>query len=116
MKMNKRLAALLAALFLAPFFAAEAETAPAFTLDENAVLRGMDRSWMQGYAPSAAGDKWTMILPVKSAEAVGTVTAELVVPTERLSLFKSGKKTVTARLETKDTWGVRFTMDLFPDQ
>ena len=116
MKMNKRLAALLAALFLAPFFAAEAETAPAFTLDENAVLRGMDRSWMQGYAPSAAGDKWMMILPVKSAEAVGTVTAELVVPTERLSLFKSGKKTVTARMEIKDTWGVRFTMELFPDQ
>ena len=71
MKMNKLLAVLLTALFLAPFFAARAETAPAFTVDEGAVLKGMDRSWRQGYTPSAAGDKWTMILPVRSGEAAG---------------------------------------------
>jgi hypothetical protein len=120
MKMNKLLAVLLTALFLTPFLtafsAARAEDAPAFTADETAVLRGMDRSWLQGYTPSTAGDRWTMILPVRSEMAKGPVTAELALPAGRFSLFKNGRKTVTARMETKGVWGVRFAMDLFPDQ
>ena len=116
MKMHKWLAVLLTALFLTPFFAAKAETAPAFTIAENAVLKGMDRSWLQGYTPSAAGDRWTMILPVSSETASGAVTAELVLPTERLSLFRNQKMKVTARMEGKGVWGVRFSLDLLPDQ
>ena len=124
MKMNKTLAVLLTVLFLIPFFTvcAENETvvpdaaAPAFEIDETAVLRGMDRSWLQGYVPSAAGDRWTMILPVRSDAADGPVTAELVAPTDRVSLFKSGKKTVKARMESKGVWGVRFAFDLYPEQ
>ena len=116
MKMNKLLAVLLTALFLTPFFPAKGESAPAFAVDENAVLRGMDRSWLQGYAPSAAGDKWTIVLPVRSETAAGQITAEFEAPTERTSLFKPGRRTVTARAEAKGIWGVRFTFDLYPDQ
>lgn len=120
MKMNKMLAVLLTALFLTPFLTlaapARAETAPDFVTDETAVLRGMDRSLLQGYVPSAAGDRWSLVLPVRSELAAGTVTAELVLPTERFPLFRNGKKTVTARMENKGVWGVRFSMDLFPDQ
>lgn len=116
MKMNKMLAVLLTALFLTPFFAARGESAPAFTVDETAVLRGMDRSWLQGYTPTVQADKWTMILPVRSETAVGTVTAEMVAPVERASLFKPGKMTAAAKMETNGLWGVRFTLDLYPDQ
>ena len=116
MKMNKMLAVLLTALFLTPFFAARGESAPAFTVDETAVLRGMDRSWLQGYTPTVQADKWTMILPVRSEAAVGTVTAEMVAPVERASLFKPGKMTAAAKMETNGLWGVRFTLDLYPDQ
>ena len=116
MKTKRLLAVLLTALFLAPFFSTRAETAPAFETEMNAVLRGMDRSWLQGYTPAAEGDRWTMILPVRSDAAVGQITAELALPTERVALFKGGKKTVTARMETQGVWGVRFTMDLFPEQ
>ena len=116
MKMNKWLAALLAAWFLIPFFSAKAETAPAFTVDEDAVLREMDRSWRQGYMPAVGGNRWTMILPVRSAEAAGPVTAELVFPTERYSFFRPGKMTMTAQQETTGIWRVRFSLDLFPNQ
>ena len=116
MKMNKLLAVLLTALFLVPFFPARAEETPAFTVDENVMLRGMDRTWLQGYTPAVERDRWILILPVRSEAAAGTVQAELVAPTERTSLFKPSKMTSTAREETKGVWGVRFTLEMYPDQ
>ena len=117
--MNKWLAALLAALFLTPFFApsftALAEETPAFTIDEDAVLRGMDRSWRQGYTPAAGGKKWTLILPVRSDTAAGSITAELVMPPEQPSPFKGTVMPVTVRPETAGIWGVRITADLLQD-
>ena len=118
MKMNKLLAVLLTVLFLAPFFPARAETAPAFTVDETAVLKGMDRSWMQGYVPSVSRDKWTMILPVRSDSAVGAVKAELVVKNNRMTPFKPQAMIAEGREETnaKGVRGVRFSLALLPDQ
>ncbi len=115
MKIKRLFAVVLTALFLAPFFPARAETAPAFEIDVNTVLRGMDRSWLQGYAPTAEGGRWTMILPVRSDAAVGQITAELALPEGRVAPFKDGKRTVSARMEAQGIWGVRFALELLSD-
>ena len=88
MKKHKLLAVLLTALFLAPFFPARAETVPAFTVNEGAVLKGMDRSWRQGYTAAVSGNKWTLVLPVQSEAAAGSLKAELAVKDERTTPFK----------------------------
>ena len=97
MKKNILIAAILAALFLAPFFTARAEAAPAFTADENQLLQGMSRTWLQGYEPDVSKGRWVMILPVRSETATGAVTAELVLPRERTSPFRPQTTKVTAR-------------------
>lgn len=118
MKINKLLAALLAALFLAPFFAARAETAPAFTVNEETVIKGMDRPWRQGYTAAVTGNKWTLVVPVRSDLAAGSLRAELAVKDERTTPFKPQAMTVDAREEelNKGNWAVRFTLLLLPDQ
>ena len=118
MKKHKLLAVLLTALFLAPFFPARAETVPAFTVNEGAVLKGMDRSWRQGYTAAVSGNKWTLVLPVQSEAAAGSLKAELAVKDERTTPFKPQVMTVDAREEerNKGNWAVRFTLLLLPDQ
>ena len=107
------LAVLLTALFLAPFCVARGESEPAFTVDETCVLRGMDRSWQQGYTPAMGGGRWNLILPVRSDTAVGNITAELVLPTGCTSFFKGGDLTASARMEEKGIWGVRLSPAIF---
>lgn len=114
--MNKLLAVLLTALFLTPFFTARAETAPVLAVDETAVLRGMDRSWQQGYTPAVSGGRWTMILPVRSDQAAGALKAELIVNNERVTPFKAQAMSVEAREEERGLWAVRFSLNLLPDQ
>ena len=116
MKKNILIAAILAALFLAPFFTARAEAAPAFTADENQLLQGMSRTWLQGYEPDVSKGRWVMILPVRSETATGAVTAELVLPRERTSPFRPQTTKVTAREETSGVWGVRFSLAVFDDR
>ena len=113
--MNKTrwLAVLLTALFLALFCVARGESAPAFTVDETCVLRGMDRSWQQGYTPSMDNGRWSMILPVRCEDAVGSITAELVLPAGCTSFFRGGDLTCTARQEIKGVWGIRFSPAIF---
>ena len=113
MKKNILLAVLLAALFLMPFCTACGEIAPAFTVDETCVLRGMDRSLRQGYEPSLGGSRFSLILPVRSDTAIGSVTAELVPPAGCTSFFKGGDLTAFAREEEKGVWGVRLSPAVF---
>ena len=115
MKKNMLLAVLLTALFLAPFSAVHGEAEPAFTVDETRILSGMDRSIRQGYTPAVSGNRWTMILPVCSDTAVGSVTAELLTPAGCTSFFKSGEIRMTAVKEDLDVWGVRFSPAVFPN-
>ena len=62
MKKKRLFAVLLTAVLLVPIFAARGEGAPALSLDENRILRGMDRSWYQGYEASTDRNKWSLIL------------------------------------------------------
>ena len=114
--MNKLLAVLLTALFLTPFFAACAEPAAALTVDETVVLKGMDRSWRQGYTPSVSKNHWNLILPVRSEQAAGTLPAELAITNEQVTPFKTQNMKVEAREEEKGLWGVRFSLAMFPGQ
>lgn len=113
MKKNILLAVLLTALFLAPFCAARGETAPAFTVDETIALRGMNRSIRQDYAPSMGDGRWNLVLPVRSGAAVGTITAELILPEGCTSFFRGGDLTAVARMEEQGVWGVRLSPAIF---
>ena len=116
MKKNILLAVLLTALFLAPFSAARGEAETAFAADETKALQGMGRSILQGYEESVRGDRWTLILPVRSETAAGQVTAELLTPEASNSFFRTREIVTYAREEEKGIWGVRFSVPLFPDQ
>jgi hypothetical protein len=113
MKKNILLAVLLAALFLAPFYAAHGEDAPVFTLDETVVLRGMDRSLRQGYTPSMGSGRWNLVLPVRSEAAVGSITAELILPESCTSFFRGTNLTSVAQIEDRGIWGVRLSPAIF---
>ena len=116
MKMNKLFAVLLTALFLTLFFNAYGESAPAFSIDGNAVFRGMDRSWNQGYEPSTSRGKWELILPVRSGKLQEPVTAELVIPEGRLTPFKAQSMTVQGKEEEEGLWEVKFTLSLLSNR
>ena len=64
MKKNRLYAALLTVLFLIPVLTALGEPAFSISLDENTVLRGMDRSWSQGYTAGDSRGRWNLIVPV----------------------------------------------------
>lgn len=71
----------------------------AFTLDEAAVIDGMDgRSWAQGYEPTESSGTLTLCLPLRSEAARGSVTAELLPESLAASPFKAQtmKATFTA--------------------
>ncbi len=116
MKIKQILTVLLTVLFLALFSAADAETVPAFAPDRNTVLKGMDRSWGQGYEPSVTKGKWEMILPVRSEKALDPVTAELVIPEDRLTPFKAQTMSGQVREEEKGLWEVKFTLNLLSNR
>ena len=113
--MNRLLTVMLTVLFLAPVFAARGEAATTLILDENTVLRGMDRSWYQGYAASTSKSKWSLILPIRTEGETAAVSAELQVRNPRVTPFKSQNMTVEAREEEKDIWGVRFALAMLPN-
>ena len=113
MKKKRLFAVLLTAVLLVPIFAACGEGAPALSLDENRILRGMDRSWYQGYEASTDRNKWSLILPIRTEGEVESVMAELRVNNPRVTPFKSQDMTVEAH-EDEETgiWEVRFTLSM----
>lgn len=115
MKKNKMLAVLLTVLFLAPFFRAGAEEPAAFTVDDTMVLRGMDRSWKQGYTPGISKGKWVMVLPVRAAEKCESLRAELILADEGTTPFKRQAMAVSGIKEEPGVWTVRFSLALLAD-
>ena len=75
----------LIALFLIPIGAlAEGD----FTLDENALLGGMSRTWAQGYEPVISGGAMTLHVPLTSEKSMGKITVTLRMKDETVSPFK----------------------------
>ena len=94
MKTKRLFAVLLTAVLLVPVFAGRGEGTLALSLDENRILRGMDRSWYQGYEASTDRNKWSLILPIKTEGEIESVTAELQVKNPKVTPFKSQNMTV----------------------
>ena len=115
MKKNRIIAALLTVLFLIPVLIALGEPAFSISLDENAVLRGMDRSWFQGYTAGDSRGRWNLIVPVRVEGEAESMTAELKMNNPRLNPFKSQEMTVEAQEEEAHTWGVRFGLSLLAE-
>lgn len=116
MKIKFFLAALLTALFLAPFFRGSAEEPAPFVLDEGRVLPGMSRSWLQGYEPSIEGNRLTLILPILSEKAVDAIRVELLVQDESGSPFRPRSMAVTARRNGEGAYAARLTLALHADR
>lgn len=116
MKKRYVFAALLAAVFLISMIPVQAEENPDFTLDELQVLKGMDRSWLQGYEPSVFHDTLTVVLPILSARAEGEIQTELILPDIRISPFKPQILSVTTPRSGSGTYPVTLKLALFPDR
>ena len=117
MKRKILLAVLLTAVFFVPLFlpAAHAEDA-AFAIDERRVLPGMSRSYLQGYVPSVSRNEMTLLLPVTSPSAVGTIQAEILPADEGLSPFPPQSMAARAQRAESGVWPLRFTIKLHEDR
>ena len=86
----------LIALFLTPIFALAEQD---FSLDENALLGGMGRTWAQGYEPVTSSSAMTLHFPLSSEKNTGKVTATLRMKDEAVSPFKG---TMSAQYQLSD--------------
>lgn len=109
------IAVLLTALLLAPLFQGRAEE-PAFTVDQEHVYQGMNRSWRQGYEPSVSNNRLTLMLPLQSDQAYGTIETELIVADEALSPFKPQSMKVKTQRSESGVYVVRLPIELYADR
>lgn len=71
-------------------------SADGFSLDEKAVMKGMDgRSWYQGYQPSTQYGNYTICLPLRSDTAEGNIEVSLTLNDPELYLFSRQPGTIT---------------------
>nr|MBR4281379.1 hypothetical protein [Clostridia bacterium] len=115
MKSKYFIAVLLTVLFLVPIFGAQAEDSPV-TIDQDRILNGMNRSWMQGYEPSVSQNKWTLVLPVLSETAYGYIQTELIMADETLSPFKPQTMSVKTQRSESGIYAVRLPLELYADR
>lgn len=59
-----------------------------FVLDERRAYSGMNRSYLQGYVPTVKGDEMTVVLPLTSDSAHGSIQAKIVPKDMAHSPFK----------------------------
>ena len=106
---------LLTVLFLVPIFHANAEESQ-FRIDEDRVLNGMNRSWMQGYEPSIAQNRLTLVLPILSEEASGYIQTEIIMADAALSPFKPQTMSVKTQRSESGIYAVRLSLELYADR
>ncbi len=108
-------AVLLVVLLFLPLLSGAAEEGDPFSLDEHAVFADMGRSWLQGYSPAITANRMKLILPLRSREPAGDITAELIID-EALSPFKAQSMAAAVQREAEGLWAARFNLSLFPDR
>lgn len=108
-------AVLLTVLFLVPISQGHADEA-AFTIDQECLLNGMNRSWMQGYEPAISNNKLTLVLPILSDEAYGSIQTELIMENESLSPFKPQSMSVATRRSENGLYAVFLPLGLYADR
>ena len=114
MKKAYWIAVLLTALLLVPLFQGNAENA--FTVDQENVYQGMNRSWQQGYEPSIANNRLTLMLPLLSEQAYELIETELIVADEALSPFKPQSMKVKNQCSESGAYIVRLPLELYADR
>ena len=107
---------LLAVLLAAMIPCAFAEGTEAFTIDERAVFSDMSRSYLQGYEPDISWDRLSLVLPIRSEQAAGTIAAELIAADEAVSPFKPQSMSAKTQRVEDGLWAVRFSLSLFSDR
>lgn len=115
MKKAYWIAVLLTVLLLAPLFQGNAEET-AFTVDQERVCQGMNRSWRQGYEPTIANNRLTLILPLLSDQAYGAIETELVMADEALSPFKPQSMSVRTQPSEGGAYVVRLPLEVYADR
>lgn len=115
MKKAYWIAVLLTVLLLAPLFQGNA-IENAFTVDQEHVYQGMNRSWRQGYEPSVANNRLTLTLPLLSDQAYGAIETELIVADEALSPFKPQTMKVKTQRSEGGVYLVRLPVELYADR
>ena len=115
--MKKILSILLLAVLIAAMIpSAWADNTDAFIIDERAVFHDMSRSYLQGYEPVVSWDRLTMVIPIRSEKAVGSIQAELIVANEDISPFKPQSMSARTQRVEDGLWAVRFNLSLFSDR
>ena len=115
MKSKYFIAVLLTVLFLVPIFGTQAEDSP-FAIDQDRILNGMNRSWLQGYEPSVSQNKWTLVLPILSDQVYGSIQTELIMADETLSPFKPQTMSVKTQRSESGVYAVRLPLELYADR
>lgn len=115
MKKAYWIAVALTVLLLVPLFQGNAAE-NAFTIDQERVLQGMNRSWMQGYEPSISNNRLTLMLPLLSDRAYGTIETELIMADETLSPFKPQTMKVKTQRSESGVYAVRLALELYADR
>lgn len=115
--MKKLLIFLLMAVVLTAMIpSAWADNTDTFTIDERTVFNDMSRSYLQGYEPVVSWDRLTMVIPIRSEKAVGSIQAELIVANEDISPFKPQSMSARTQRVEDGLWAVRFNLSLFSDR
>ncbi len=65
------------------------------TLDENALISGMDCSWYQGYTPEIRSNAMTICLPLRGEDWAGDITVSLALEDPHVFLLSSQPLEVT---------------------
>lgn len=90
--------------------------AAGLTLDEKAVLSGMDgKSWYQGYQPATSYNTMTVYLPIRQENAAGPLTAEIALDDPDVYLFKSAPAAVTVEA-SEGLYPVKLSLPLVSDR
>ena len=116
--MNRKyiIAVLLTAFLLIPFFAAQSEEKADFEIDQRRVLQGMNRSWLQGYEPTISNNYLSMVLPILSDQAEGSIQTEWIVLHESASPFKPQTMYVKTQRAESGVYAVRLNLAMYADR
>lgn len=91
--MKKLICFLLTLLLMASL--SGAALAAEFEIDPYAVGEGMEKSWYQGYAPTAKGNTLTLCLPIRAESCVGEITASIALEDPYVFLLAAQPQPVT---------------------
>lgn len=105
---------LIVLLALSP--AAFAESEPDFAIARRTLLPGMSRSYLQGYEPDISNAWLSLLMPVESDKAVGSIKAELTAVDEASAPFRALHYSASTWRVKEGIWALSFSFGLHTDR